>query len=175
MYYIADIRQLKCRHFLKIVYIADIMKTKTYSFRLEDSVRSKLSEVSKQTGVEESTIVRECVRAVVEHVEEVGSITFPINVIFPNTPVKMVSKTIQRSTKTKDSLHPSSESKTASVDHTATEEKGSYADRTQGKPKNRIKSEIADGEPIKSKKESWSPEKAGFRPKDDYGEEYDDK
>lgn len=69
------------------------MKTKTFSVRLEPALRDRLQKASDKTGVEEATIVRECLRAILDHVDEVGCLTFPISVnTAPAEPTQMVAE-----------------------------------------------------------------------------------
>lgn len=50
------------------------------SVRVDASLKSRLEAVVKETGIDEATIVRNCIEALCEHVERVGTLTFPIEV-----------------------------------------------------------------------------------------------
>jgi antitoxin component of RelBE/YafQ-DinJ toxin-antitoxin module len=54
------------------------MKQKTVGFRVDADLKSRFEEIAQQTGVDASTIGRELIRAVVEHAESYGELSFPI-------------------------------------------------------------------------------------------------
>lgn len=51
------------------------------SVRVDESLKGRIEAVSRRTGVDEADLVRNCIEALCAHVEESGSITFPMEVI----------------------------------------------------------------------------------------------
>ena len=71
--------------FLELFYpLGDIgyMKAKDarISVRVDPALKDRIDAVCQQTGVDEPTLVRNCVEALCDYVEETGSITFPLKI-----------------------------------------------------------------------------------------------
>lgn len=50
------------------------------SVRVDPALKARIDSVCQQTGVDEPTLVRNCVEALCDYVEETGSVTFPLKV-----------------------------------------------------------------------------------------------
>ena len=56
------------------------LKEPRISVRINSALKVRLEAVTKHTGIDEATIVRNCVEAICDHFEETGQITFPLAV-----------------------------------------------------------------------------------------------
>ena len=56
------------------------MKSKQVNFRLDENLKNRVKAASERLGMDESTIIRECIRAFVEAVEDRGCLTFPLEI-----------------------------------------------------------------------------------------------
>ena len=57
-----------------------VSKEKRLSVRVDDKLKSRLEEAERVTGVDEATIVRQCLSAFCDHVERNGRVVFPLTI-----------------------------------------------------------------------------------------------
>lgn len=48
------------------------------SVRVDAALKARIEEVSEQTGIDEATLVRNCLEAICDHVDRTGRLTSPI-------------------------------------------------------------------------------------------------
>ncbi len=51
------------------------------SVRVSKDLKKRLEQVSGKTGIDEATLVRNCLEALINHIETEGEITFPLAVL----------------------------------------------------------------------------------------------
>lgn len=62
----------------------EVEKETRLSVRIDPALKRRLAEAVKNTGVDEPTIVRQCLVAFCEHVEMHGRVMFPVTIGSPN-------------------------------------------------------------------------------------------
>lgn len=61
------------------------------SVRVDAALKARIEAVSTQTGIDEATLVRNCLEAICDHVDKTGRLTFPIE-LGCDKPARLVTK-----------------------------------------------------------------------------------
>lgn len=61
----------------------EVEKESRLSVRVDKTLKDRLAQSAKDTGVDEATIVRQCLIAFCDHVEMHGRVTFPLSIGAP--------------------------------------------------------------------------------------------
>lgn len=76
------------------------MKEYRISARVPEELKKRLERVEKLIGIDQAIIIRKCVEALIEYVEEHGEITFPLEMAInkkrgPKYPMRDAGETIR--------------------------------------------------------------------------------
>jgi hypothetical protein len=70
------------------------MKDHRITVRLSSELQAEIAEVCRITGLDEPTIIRECLKAFVDHVKDTGEIRLPLAIVPKSTRKQPFSSTV---------------------------------------------------------------------------------
>lgn len=70
--------------------VAMSAKEPRISVRVNPKLKARIEDIINRTGIDEATLVRNCIEALCDHVERTGQISFPLSV---NTAPAVLSQT----------------------------------------------------------------------------------